>query len=53
MRDIVFMSTASNTPLIYIQCDVPEGMTLGEWRRQRHASSRPSRLTALRHRLWF
>jgi hypothetical protein len=34
------LTTASNAPHIYIQCDVPDGMTLVEWRR---AHSEPKR----------
>jgi hypothetical protein len=36
------MLTAS--PHIYIQCDVPEGMTLVEWRRAHPAPKRRRRL---------
>jgi hypothetical protein len=34
------MSSTVITPLIYIECDVPEGMTLSEWGR-RNAVPRP------------
>jgi hypothetical protein len=31
-------ATAHRTPpLVYIDCDVPDGLTLVEWRCQRHA----------------
>jgi hypothetical protein len=30
-------STAAHPPrLVYVECDVPEGLTLSEWRRARH-----------------
>ena len=31
------------TPLIYIECDIPEGMTLNEWRREQCMASRTGR----------
>ena len=34
------LTTASHVPHLYIQCDVPEGMTLEEWRRARSAPKR-------------
>jgi hypothetical protein len=40
------LATASNTPHLYIQCDVPDGMTLVEWRRA-HSQRKPRRF--LRH----
>ena len=42
-------STAS--PLLYVDSDIPEGMTLGEWRRRRHpAQPRPPRVVAVLQR---
>jgi hypothetical protein len=35
------LTTASNAPHLYIQCDVPEGMTLVAWRRAHSAPRRP------------
>jgi hypothetical protein len=45
------MSSAAATPLIYVECDVPDGMTLSEWRRLRPAPSRRRRLTATVRRM--
>ncbi len=28
------MSSRVGTPLVYVECDVPEGVTLREWRRE-------------------
>jgi hypothetical protein len=39
------LTTASHAPHVYIQCDVPAGMTLVEWRR---AHSTPKRRRRLR-----
>jgi hypothetical protein len=39
------LTTASNAPHVYIQSDVPDGMTLVEWRRA-HSEPRPRGLTA-------
>jgi hypothetical protein len=36
------LSASSNTPHVYIQCDVPDGMTLVEWRRA-HSQRKPRR----------
>jgi hypothetical protein len=37
------------SPIHYVECDVPPGQTLAEWRRERHADGRrPSRLRARR-----
>jgi hypothetical protein len=36
------LTTASNAPHVYIQCDVPDGMTLVEWRRS-HSERKPRR----------
>jgi hypothetical protein len=35
------------TPLIYVECDIPAGMTLTEWRRSECAAR-----TGRRPRLW-
>ncbi len=37
-----------SSPHIYVDCDVPEGMTLTEWRRSQCAAARGAR----RPRLW-
>ena len=37
------LTTASHAPHVYIQCDVPDGMTLVEWRRA-HSAPRRRRL---------
>jgi hypothetical protein len=37
--DAASMSSAAlTTPMIYIDCDVPEGQTLRDWRRAREAA---------------
>jgi hypothetical protein len=36
------LSASSNAPHVYIQCDVPDGMTLVEWRRA-HSQRKPRR----------
>jgi hypothetical protein len=38
-------------PLKYVDCDVPEGMTLAEYRRSRSEAARPAWRTRLRRRL--
>jgi hypothetical protein len=41
-------STAAPTPMLYVDCDVPEGMTLSEWRsHRRHAEDAGSRRSGL------
>ena len=40
------LTTASSAPHVYIQSDVPDGMTLVEWRRA-HSEPKPRRLSAL------
>ena len=35
--------TTSATPMLYVDCDVPDGMTLAEWRRHRHEEDAPRR----------
>jgi hypothetical protein len=40
------MSSLAATPLIYVECDVPEGMTLDDWRRTRSAPARRRRFAA-------
>lgn len=37
---------AEHEPLAYIDCDVPEDMSLREWRCSRPAGARPKRLRA-------
>jgi|tagenome__1003787_1003787.scaffolds.fasta_scaffold15287599_2 hypothetical protein len=39
--------TASPTAFRYVECDVPEGQTLAEWRRNRTPARRPSLLRRL------
>ena len=34
---------ASATPMVYVDCDIPDGMTLTEWRRRRHEHGAPRR----------
>ena len=31
------------TPLVYIDCDIPAGMSLTEWRREQNVASRVGR----------
>ena len=33
----------SATPMVYVDCDIPDGMTLAEWRRRRHEHEAPRR----------
>jgi hypothetical protein len=40
------------TSFAYIQCDVPEGQTLAEWRRERDAARRAARRPRRRYRFW-
>jgi hypothetical protein len=35
--------TENATPMLYVDCDVPDGMTLAEWRRHRHEQDAPRR----------
>jgi hypothetical protein len=35
-------ATAAPTPMLYVDCDVPEGMTLSEWRSQRRQADEGS-----------
>jgi hypothetical protein len=37
-RDALRMLSTAATPLLYIECDVPEGQTLRDWRRAREAA---------------
>jgi hypothetical protein len=32
----------------YVECDIPAGLTMAEWRRARHAAERPRRRGLLR-----
>jgi hypothetical protein len=34
----------SAAPHVYIDCDLPDGMTLVDWRRARPGSARPNRV---------
>jgi hypothetical protein len=38
----------TSTPFMYIECDLPEGVTLAEWRKARHADRRPKRRLSAR-----
>jgi len=38
------LTTASHAPHVYIQCDVPDRMTLVEWRRSHSAAPKRRRL---------
>jgi hypothetical protein len=29
-------ATSAPTPMMYVECDIPEGMTLSAWRGHRH-----------------
>jgi hypothetical protein len=46
----VMPAAASSPPLVYVECDVPEGMTLDAWRRARtpDRDARPARLRLAR-----
>ncbi len=47
--------SSDHIPLIYVDCDMPEGVTLTEWRREKAAAERQAREEARslrpRHRL--
>ena len=34
---LVMAATVHHTPLVYVESDIPEGVTLAEWRRSRRA----------------
>ena len=36
---------AAATPMVYVDCDIPDGMTLAEWRRRRHERDAPRRVS--------
>lgn len=38
----------TSTPFLYIESDLPEGVTLAEWRKARHAERRSSRRVSTR-----
>jgi hypothetical protein len=40
------MSTSSHSPLVYVDCDIPDGMTLVEWRAEKNRAERRSRQEA-------
>jgi hypothetical protein len=42
------MTTMTKVPLIYVECDVPEGVTLTEYRRSTCAPAKPRGLRRLR-----
>lgn len=45
------MAGSSTYPLEYVDCDIPAGVTLSEWRRRRRpVAARPSRLVAVLRR---
>jgi hypothetical protein len=37
------VNPASATPMVYVDCDIPDGMTLAEWRRARRDHEAPRR----------
>ena len=37
------MSSTHTPPLVYVDCDIPDGVTLVAWRRERDAAERRSR----------
>ena len=43
--------TSTATPHLYIECDIPDGMTLVEWRRARTDSRSHHRIRRLVHRV--
>jgi hypothetical protein len=40
------MSSSSHSPLIYVDCDIPDGVTLVEWRVRKNALERRTRQEA-------
>jgi hypothetical protein len=40
------MLRSTDIPLIYVDCDIPDGVTLVEWRREKVAAERRSRAEA-------
>ena len=37
------VTPAAATPMVYMDCDIPDGMTLAEWRRNRREHEAPRR----------
>jgi len=37
------MLRSTDIPLLYVDCDIPDGVTLAEWRRDKVATDRRSR----------
>ena len=37
------MLSSDNIPLLYVDCDIPDGVTLTEWRREKVAAERRNR----------
>ncbi len=40
------MISSDNIPLVYVDCDIPAGVTLTEWRRGKVAAERDARAEA-------
>ena len=40
------MISSDNIPLVYVDCDIPAGVTLTEWRRDKVAAERRDRAEA-------
>ena len=40
------LRTDNHSPLMYVECDIPDGMTLIEWRREKVAAERHARAEA-------
>jgi hypothetical protein len=40
------MLRSTDIPLLYVDCDIPDGVTLVEWRRDKVATERRSRVEA-------
>ena len=40
------MLRSTDIPLLYVDCDIPDGTTLTEWRRDRAAHERQDRIEA-------
>jgi hypothetical protein len=40
------MMSSDNIPLVYVDCDIADGVTLTEWRREKVAAERQARLEA-------
>ncbi len=40
------MMSSDNIPLVYVDCDIADGVTLTEWRREKVAAARQARVEA-------